>query len=293
MPIQFYMESYLKSLWVPVSAAIAQQRKVETIANNVANTNTPSFKKDDVVFKEYLTILNKGPQDIDIPRKEWAPKDFYRQDGAEDSKVSIDGTYTDFQQGQLTPTGNPFDLGIRGNGFIEILTPNGIRYTRDAILSISKDGDLVTNRGNRVLSKIDPNKLDKTAQDVAANADSESSPVERIIKIPANGKFSVNLDGEIFVNNQNIAKISLIEFNDIQALKKEGSSLFVNNDNKNIIRDDVKSSIHQGFVEQSNVNPIYEMSELIKAHRHFESIQKVIKTYDSMAQKSANEIANF
>ena len=99
------MERILKNLWVPVSAAIAQQRKVDSIANNVANINTPGFKKDELIFKEYLVALDKGVEDINMPRKEWSPKDFYHTQGAQNSFVKVDGSYTIHKQGQLTPTG--------------------------------------------------------------------------------------------------------------------------------------------------------------------------------------------
>ena len=65
----------MKELWVPLSGALAQQRKVETIANNVANANTTAFKKDKAVFKEHLTAYQKGI-DVDLPSKEWAQKIF-------------------------------------------------------------------------------------------------------------------------------------------------------------------------------------------------------------------------
>ena len=57
----------MRGLWVPVSGAIAQEKNVETIANNVANINTPGFKRDQLAFKEYLTVLEKGAEDIDLP----------------------------------------------------------------------------------------------------------------------------------------------------------------------------------------------------------------------------------
>ena len=114
----------MKELWVPLSGAIAQQRKVETIANNVANANTPAFKKDQITFKEYIKTLEKGYDDIDIPNKEWAPEDFYHSYGAESAKVEVDASYTDFSQGQLSPSGNPLDVGLRGKGFLEVLDPS-------------------------------------------------------------------------------------------------------------------------------------------------------------------------
>ena len=93
----------MRELWVPLSGAIAQQKQVETIANNVANVNTPGFKRDQVVFKEYLAALEKGAdqQGVDLPQKEWKPEDFYRSYNSEDSFVKVDGSFTNHEQGQL------------------------------------------------------------------------------------------------------------------------------------------------------------------------------------------------
>lgn len=273
----------MRELWVPLSGAIAQERKVDTIANNVANANTPGFKRDQIVFKEYLTAFEKGVEDIDLPRGEWSPEDFYRTYGAEHAKVKIDGSYTDFEQGQLTPTGNPFDVALQGNGFIEILTPHGVRFTRNAILSLGQDGHLVTSQGHHVLSRLNigPDHEGPVPQ-----------PQERFIQLPP-GQFNVNLQGDVFVNNQQISSLSVVEFNDLHALRKEGTSYFINNHQDNINRLNVSTSTHQGFVEQSNVNAVAEMSELIRANRNFESIQRVIKAYDSISAKGVNEISKF
>ena len=137
-------EGLLKNIWVPLSGQIAQQRKVETIANNIANANTAGFKKDSLVFKEHLTALTKGADIVDLPRKEWKPDDFYRSQGAENAYVKVDGSYTDFEQGPLSPSHNPLDLALFGKGFFEVLTPTGIRFTRKGNFTISKDGELVT-----------------------------------------------------------------------------------------------------------------------------------------------------
>lgn len=273
----------MRELWVPLSGALAQQQKVDSIANNVANANTPGFKRDQLVFKEYLTSLEKRYDDIDLPRKEWAPADFYRSYGAENAKVKVDGSYTDFEQGQLTPTGNPFDLGLQGEGFLEVLTPHGVRFTRKAILTLSQDGKLVTDQGHPVLSQL--SQTDDPEATVA-------KPQDRTIQLPP-GQFNVNLQGDLFINNQPVAKLSVVEFRDKHTLKKEGASFFINDQADNLVRNDVKTSVHQGFMEQSNVNAIAEMSELIKANRHFESIQRVIKTYDNISAKGVNEISRF
>ncbi len=279
----------MRELWVPLSGAIAQQKQVETIANNVANVNTPGFKRDQVVFKEYLAALEKGgdQQGVDLPQKEWKPEDFYRSYNAEDSFVKVDGSYTNHEQGQLTQTGNYFDNALSGPGFYEVLTPNGVRFSRNGAFSISNEGKLVNNQGFLVLSKDAP---------PIATADGSlnlaSSPESRAINI-GTGRFSVSLEGEVFNGQNKVADLALTEFNDIHALKKEGNNLFINPDQKNLKVGESKTSVHQGFVEQSNVNAVSEMSNLINANRNFESIQRVIKTYDTMSAKAVNEISKF
>ncbi|MFZ8933572.1 MAG: flagellar basal-body rod protein FlgF [Bacteriovoracaceae bacterium] len=278
----------MKELWVPLSGALAQQRNVETIANNVANANTAGFKKDLLTFKEHLTQFEKGySEDINLPHKEWAPEDFYKSYGAEHGFVKVDGSYTNFEQGQLTPTGAPLDLAINGKGFFEVLTPNGIRYTRRGTFSLGAEGFLRTSDGHLVLSKLEiPESIE------GQQAPNVARPEERGINIGQNGKLIINHQGEIFNNGQKVSEISVREFKDIQALKKEGNSFFINDDNKNIAAQ-TNSLVYQGHVEQSNVNAVQEMTNLIRANRHFESIQKAIKTYDSMAGRSLTELSKF
>lgn len=265
----------LKNIWVPLSGQIAQQRKVETIANNVANANTAAFKRDRLVFKEELAAhQEKASQDIHLPNKDWSPKDFYHSQGAENGFVRVDGSYTVFEQGELNPTNNTFDIGIRGKAMLEVMTPNGPRYTRKGNLSIDNEGFLTTSDGHRVLA-------------------GESTGDNSFISIPPGQKVTISTEGDLFTKNGKFGKLSIVEFKDYHTLKKEGSSFFINNAPENIVRENVKSTVHQGFIEGSNVNAISEMSELIKAHRHFENIQKAINTYDSISNKGINEVSDF
>lgn len=278
------------NIWVPLSGQLAQQRKVETIANNVANANTVGFKKDQLVFKEHLTALTKGVEDIDIPRNEFSPADFYHTQGAENAMVAVDGSYTIFEQGQLQPTNNPLDLGLQGEGFIEVSTPNGVRFTRKGNFSINREGELVTDQGFKVLSAVAG--APQGARD-PASLPSYPKPEERVVRIPTDAKIIITREGDVMTKDGPISKLSVVEFVDMHALKKEGSSLYVTPDEANIVRNDVKTVVHQGFLEGSNVNAIEEMSELIKAHRHFDSIQKAINAYDSISGKAANDIGKF
>lgn len=277
------------NIWVNLSGQIAQQRKVETIANNVANANTVGFKKDQLVFKEHLTALTKGVDSIDIPRGEFEPKDFYHSQGAENAMVAIDASFTIFEQGQLIPTNNPLDIGLKGNGFIEVLTPTGVRFTRKGNLSMDREGLLVNDQGFKVLGATTVSA--EALRDPASAP--EQNPEDRVIKLPTNQRISFSLEGDILTNTGSLGKLSIVEFKDHQALKKEGNSLFITPDESNIVRNNIATTVNQGFLEGSNVNAIEEMSELIKAHRHFESIQKAINAYDSISGKISNELGKF
>ncbi|MCP4913662.1 MAG: flagellar hook-basal body protein [Oligoflexia bacterium] len=280
----------MKDIWIPVSGAIAQQRNVETIANNVANANTPGFKKDQAIFKEHLTAFEKGT-DIDLPNKEWSPQDFYRTYGAEKGFVKTVKNYTNFEQGQLTPTNNPMDIALSGQGFFEVLSPNGIRYTRRGSLSVDAAGRLVTQQGYPILAKIDlPTTND--ANELKAILQQVPEPKDRVITLD-NSPLTVNHNGEVYQKGSKIADLSVVKFKETELLKKEGNSLFINKSVENVKREGTKTAVYQGFVERSNVNAVEEMSNLIKAHRQFESLQRVIKTYDSIAGKASNEIAKF
>ena len=278
----------MKNIWVPLSGQIAQQRKVETIANNIANANTAGFKKDQLVFKEHLTALSdKGGEVIDLPRKEWKPDDFYRSQGAENAFVKVDGSYINFEQGSMTPTDNPFDLALFGKGFFEVSTPTGVRYTRKGNFNLSKDGELVTAQGFKLL--LEQNDKAKATENIT----DENAISERVVKLPPGSKISISKDGSLFSKEGLIGRISVVEFKDPQALRKQGHSLYINNATDNISRLNLKTRVNQGFIEGSNVNAIQEMSELITAHRHFENIQKAINNYDTLAGRIVNDIADF
>ena len=272
----------MKNIWVPVSGQIAQQRKVETLANNIANANTSGFKRDEITFKEHLSALSRVPGSIDLPRKEWNPDDFYRTQGAENAYVKVDGTFTDFQQGALKPTRNPLDLGLFGKGMFEVLTPNGIRFTRKGTFTLNAQQELVNENGFKLLSKI-PQENNSPPNTVGS----------RVISLPNLKKISISKEGDIFNADGQVASISVVEFKDLNALKKEGNLLYLNNDQNNVLRESVSTTVNQGFIEGSNVNAVKEMSELIKAHRHFETIQKAVNAYDSISGRMVNDIADF
>ncbi|HEX4922791.1 MAG TPA: flagellar hook basal-body protein, partial [Bdellovibrionales bacterium] len=133
-----------KGVFTAVSGAMAQSARMDTIANNIANVNTPAFKKDGQLFREYLTSYEKQSDVIEAPRDPATIESFYNMQGGDKSYADNIGTYTDYTQGSLKQTGNPLDLALEGKGFFEVLTPQGIRYTRNGTFHQDAEGRVVT-----------------------------------------------------------------------------------------------------------------------------------------------------
>ncbi|MGQ9646422.1 MAG: flagellar basal-body rod protein FlgF [Thermodesulfobacteriota bacterium] len=181
-----------------------------------------------------------------------------------DQRLFLDQTQTSFRQGNIQRTGNPLDLAIEGEGFFKVLTPEGVRYTRAGNFSLNKDMVLTNAEGFPVVGRRD----------------------EIIL---SGGTISVDKDGTIRVNGEEREKVTLVSFQDLDLLKKEGHTLF----GLKIPQEEIvvqNSQIHQGALEDSNVNPIEEMVNLIDALRAFESCVKIVQCQDEMDSKAVNDL---
>lgn len=295
-------------IWPAVSGAKAQERAIEAVANNLANQNTPAFKKDTPAFKEYLAALEREAGPLDVSRGPIKDKEFYPLDGRDQSFVVNDGTYTDFKQGHLRVTEHPLDVALDGKGLFEISTPSGIRYTRQGSFKMSKDGQLVTSEGYPVLSAqpgglaarlpataVQPNQGGLSTQG-GVGAEPDASVVSRYINLgDTDGRFRITEAGDIYSGQDLISKLSIVEFVDPQQLNKVGGSLFENprgGANIKVSPNNTLSEtiVRQGVIENSNVNPIEEMTRLIQAHRLFENNIKAIQTHDRLMEREVNEV---
>jgi flagellar basal-body rod protein FlgF len=264
-----------KGIYSALSGAMAQSTKMDTIANNIANVNTTGFKRDSQVFSEYLTANEKPSDVIAVPRDVAAIESFYNMQGADKSFVDTKGTYTDYSQGSLKNTGNKLDVGIDGRGFFEVMTPAGVRFTRAGNFTLDGTGQLVTKDGFPVLKSSEPG----------------ADPASRIFQVTGQGDVSISDNGEVYEGNQALGKLSVIDTVDKDSLRKQGMSLYgFKPGTENQSAPVLNPSLRQGFVEISNVNIVQEMTDMIQTQRVFESTQKVISAYDSMADKVSNVI---
>lgn len=271
-----------KGIYSALSGAMAQGHQLDTIANNIANANTPGFKGDKNTFKEYLTILEKSPDVIMVPRVPASIESFYDMEGTDKSYVDVNGTFTDYGQGGVKATGNALDIALEGKGFLEVLTPQGPRLTRKGTLSVSPEGVLITNDGFPVL---------KQGATAAAPGTPEPPPSERLINIGQNGgAVTFTQQGEVYQDGASLGQLSIVEFDSNEHLKKIGNSLYANTDSTIPRILNPATEVHQGFLETSNVNLVKEMTDMIQTTRNFESAQRVIKAYDEMDGKLINEV---
>ncbi len=225
------------------------ERRLDVTANNLANVDTPGFKKDLVTFREVLMRKILGGWRT---FKEVTPK-------------------TDFQQGPLEFTGRPFDLAIGGEGFFKVQTPFGVAYTRAGHFRLDNQRRLVTPEGYPVLADGVPVIVDPgLAKGGVITLD--------------NQRFSVTSDGTISIDGTEVARLDVVTFEDFSILEKYGENLFVAKEGAAEIPVE-NPEICQGYLEDSNVNPLEEMINLIEIQRRFEAAQKAIKSQDETTSR--------
>jgi flagellar basal-body rod protein FlgG len=174
---------------------------------------------------------------------------------------------TDFTSGTLVETENPLDLAITGRGLFMIKTDNGIELTNNGKFQISEEGFLVNGQGNKVMSK-----------NGEVNINEEMISSKDSLVITKTGEIKI---GDVFIDQLVVANVE-----DQSMLQRTADQNFIVINDEVQIADDTKFEIHQGYIEESNVNPILEMQAMIQINKDFEASQKIIGSLDQMMSKS-------
>ena len=251
-----------KALRIAATGMRAQQLNIDTIANNLANVNTTGFKKNQVEFQDllYQTIRPAGSA---TARGLQTPTEI--QVGCGTKPIS---TAKAFTQGSVTATENPLDLAIEGDGFFQLRMPDGsIAYTRDGSFKISNDG-VIVNADGYVLEP-----------EISIPPDTES------IMISRDGLVMVTMAGSN--EQQELGQIELARFINPSGLKSIGRNLLKQTpaSGEPIVGNpelEGFGAVAQGFLENSNVEVVSEMVNMITAQRAYEINSKTIKTADDM-----------
>ncbi|HAW49461.1 TPA: flagellar basal-body rod protein FlgF [bacterium] len=232
-----------------------------TIANNLANVDTPGYKKDEMVFSTLgkFEISRLYDNFIETPIGASDPRPYV---GPLEKGVCISDVATIHTPGPFIHTENPFDLCINGDGYFVLEIENGERYTRNGSFRLNEEGFLVSLSGHKVLS-------------------TQNTPIK--ITSP---DFTITEDGKVFVGQEEIAVLKIVDFENKGNLKKVGKTLFATDDTPR----SSSAQIKQGFLEKSNVEPVYEMVRMIEVQRLYEANQRVALSYDETLSKAINDL---
>jgi len=190
----------------------------------------------------------------------------------EDETRNTLASQTVHDQGQLKQTDNPLDLAISGRGFFTVQTQSGQAYTRDGHLAVDEYGALRTTAGHLLMGAGGP---------LVVSQDGLKT-----------GSVRISQHGEIFVDDDYVDRLQVVDFDNLENLQRIGTNLYVNNADPqpDVLEEPV---ILQGNLETSNVDPVQEMIHMIELQRHFESSQRVLTNYDRMLGKAANDISRY
>jgi len=253
----------LKSLNTAASGMTAQEKQLEVVSNNLANTNTTGFKKSRSEFQDLMYQTDKAPGAATSATTQ-NPTGVQVGTG---SKVVA--TTKSFEQGGPQVTDRKLDFMIYGDGFFSIQKPNGdVQFTRNGAFKMNNEGQVVTSQGYLVLPEITVPPGTKTLA---------VAPDGQVISQMGNGEV------------QNIGQLQLTTFVNPSGLDSIGENLYSVSPSSGepIIGnpgDEGMGSIQQGALEASNVSPMQEMTNMIRAQRTYELNSKVISTSDQMLQ---------
>lgn len=232
------------TLFIALSKQLAIRREMEVIANNLANTSSPGFKNEQMMFVEYLK--ETGPhgkvslvQDISLAR--------------------------DLSEGIFKRTNNNLDVAIHGKGWFVVETDQGERYTRNGHFRLNQDGEMVTTAGQRLMT-------------------TEGDP---IVFTPGDSDIVIKGDGKVTANGEDRGTLRVVTFNNERLLEKVAGNLF-----RSEFQPGEKSEAElvQGVIEQSNVQPVMEISRMITAMRSYESAQSLVKSEHDRQRQAIDKL---
>ncbi len=259
----------MRAMGTAASGMKAMQMQIDTISNNLANVNTTGFKKSSMQFQDllYESVVPGGqvratglvePSRVEVGHG-----------------VKIVSTSKDFGQGTVVSTNNPLDLMIEGDGFFQLMLPDGnLGFTRDGSFKMDSERNIVTSIGYRIEPSIQ----------VPADATE--------ISVARDGTVSVMLSGDSSTV-QDIGNIELVRFPNSAGLIAKGSNMFLESPASGTPLtgnpgEDGIGEVASGYLEMSNVETVDELVRMITAQRAYELNSKTISMADEMLQTANN-----
>ena len=238
--------------YVALSRLVAQQRALDVTAANIANANTPGFKAERMVFSDWLS----HQRHVDPVRG--GQTIAFTQDRA---------TYRDRQAGALQQTGNPFDLALGGDGYFTVDTPRGPRLTRAGRFTPMSDGRVGDANGNAL--------LDQSGQPIRLS--------------PADTRITVTADGTVSSENGRLGKLEIVQPDDPNRMTAEGGRLFRADGPTSPV---AAPQLVQGAVEDSNVQPVIELTRMMADLRDFQFTSQFVQGEADRQQSAIDKLTH-
>lgn len=235
------------ALYVGLSRQMVLRREMDIIANNIANLDTTGFKVESLMARadpEAPAVTLGGPKPVKF--------------------VTADNVARDFGQGALRTTGASLDMAIEGQGFFQVQTSEGVRFTRDGRFTTDPAGRLVTQGGAMV--------LDDGGGEIVING--EKGPVD------------IGPDGTMTQGSERVGKVGVFAFENLSTLEKAGDNLFRNDSNLQP-QPATEARVRQGMLEGSNVQSILEITRMVEVSRAYEQAARMM---DSQAELSRRTV---
>ena len=249
-------------MYVSAAGALANSYRQDVVANNLANVETVAFKPDLAMFQARRTQAQTKGQRFHTTAM---------LEGIGGGIFALP-TYTDFSPASLDQTGSPFDLALTGKGFFQVNNPDapgGISFTRDGRFTHNENNQLVTVAGKLPV-------LDDKGQPIVINPDIQS--------------FVVDETGFISQDQNPVARLGVVDFDDSRVLRKRGQSLYVVP--QGVQPRPVESRIKQGALENSGVNSLKQLAEMIKTQRLFQSNINMMLLQDQSLGLAVTRLGN-
>ena len=234
---------------------LASEAAQDAIAQNLANAATTGYKRDLPQFQSFQeTLLRSTGAAGGSPV------------GGLGTGVGVSALATDFADGALQQTGNPLDIALTGGAALAVQTPQGVRYSRDGSLTRSAQGLLVQANGSGSV-------LDQSG---------------RPITLPASAKeIVITPRGDIVADGKSVGRLQLMSVTRTTGATKQGDNLF---SQANAVPAGPSATVHQGFLESSNVNVVQEMVAMIAMQRAYETDQKMVQAEDDATGHAVNDV---
>lgn len=260
----------VKGLYTAYTGMINEQKRLDILSNNLANADTNAYKKEGTTsqtFADELAIKIKDTSAYGVPQNL----------GTMSMGVQIGETYTDYSAGSYRVTDNHTDFALKGDGFFAIAYTDkagnaSVKYTRDGEFIVNTQGYLVTKDGDFVLNMQD-------AMNGNVNGRVQVDPTQEMI---------VDEFGNITQNNQQVAQLGYVDFENYDYIQKYGENLYDLAEGGTVVASEAQ--VKQGLIEASNVNVVSEMVDMITISRAYQAGQRIITTIDGTLDKAVNQV---